>query len=128
MLSDFCPKHWIARAFCGCLAASIAAPSLASMWKGDPQAKLPPVHVVGSNLTVGATGTTQTSSGITVVADATIPGQRYASVWRDQRRQAVLGPTGAGGESWRPNAASVTGPTGASGGSSGGEFSRGLTG
>lgn len=129
MLSDLCPKHWKARALCGCLAASIAAPYLASVWNGNPQAKLPRINMMGQGLTMGATGTATTSSpGVTIVSDATIPGQRYVLVWPDQPRKAVVGPTGAGGDSRRLNTASVTGTTGLSGASSGGEFSKGPTG
>jgi hypothetical protein len=56
MLSDLCPKHWKARALCGCLAASIAAPYLASVWNGDPQAKLPRINMMGQGLTMGQRG------------------------------------------------------------------------
>jgi hypothetical protein len=130
MLSDFCPKHGTARALCGCLIVALGIPTVASLWKGDPQAKLPPVHVVGSNLTGGPTGTVQMSSGsgVIIVADATIPGQRYVSVWPDQPRKAVLGPTGAANDSRRPNVASVTGATGPSDGNRGSELSKGPTG
>ena len=73
MLSDFCRKHRMASALCGCLAASIAAPYLASVWNGDPQAKLPRINMMGQGLTMGATGTATTSSpGVTIVSDATI--------------------------------------------------------
>ena len=50
---------------------------------------------------------------------------RYVLVWPDQPQKAVVGPTGAGGDSRRLNTASVTGTTGLSGASSGGEFSKG---
>jgi hypothetical protein len=114
MLSDFCRKHRMASALCGCLAASIAAPYLASVWNGDPQAKLPQINIMGHGLTMGAKGTATTSSaGVTIVSDAIISGKKYTLVWQDQRGQAVLGPTGpTGGDNWGPNAASVTGATG----------------
>jgi hypothetical protein len=121
----------MASALCGCLAAaSIAAPYVASVWNGDPKAKLAQINIIGQGLTMGATGTATTSSaGVTIVSDATLSGKKYTLVWQDQRGQAVLGLTGPiGGDNWWPNAASVTGATGPSGGGSGGEVSRGPTG
>ena len=126
MLSDLCPKHWKARALCGCLAASIAAPYLASVWNGDPQAKLPRINMMGQGLTMGATGTATTSCQ--ALRSSAMQQSRYVLVWPDQPQKAVVGPTGAGGDSRRLNTASVTGTTGLSGASSGGEFSKGPTG
>ena len=97
MLSDFCPKHWKARAVCGCLIAALVTPTIASVWRGDPQAKLPQIQLVASNVP-GATGTVQAGSGITSIADATIPGQRYVMVRPDQPRKAGLGPSGPVGD------------------------------
>ena len=118
MLTYFCANHRMARALCGCLAVSIAAPYLASVWNGDPQAKLPRINIMGQGLTMGATGATgtvTTSSGVTILSDATIPDKKYTLVWQDQQRQAVLGPTGPTGprgDSQRPNTPGVTGPIG----------------
>jgi hypothetical protein len=113
MLPYFCPKHRMARALCGCLAASIAAPYLGSVWNGDPQAKLPRINIMGQGLTMGATGSATISAGITYISDTISPGKTYALVRQDQQGQAILGPTGPiGGDNLVGNPASVTGPTG----------------
>jgi hypothetical protein len=93
MLSGCCTKHWKPWALCGCL--MLIAPSVVSTWNGDPQAKLPPVqHLVGSNLTTAATGTAQVGYGNTIIGDATMSGKTYVSLWPDQPRKVILGPSG----------------------------------
>jgi hypothetical protein len=98
MLSNFCPKHRISRALCGCLIFAAVAGPVSGMVKGDPQAKLPPIQ----NLMIAPTTTTLTTSAgtvaITIISDTTIPGKKYVSVRQDQQRQAVLGPPGPRGD------------------------------
>jgi hypothetical protein len=102
MFAGFCSKHWVARAVCGCLIGALVTPSISSMWHGDPQAKLPGgVQGLGGSLGFLPTGSSSQAgsvSGVTRIADATIPNQRYVSVWPDQQRKAPLGPTGPRGE------------------------------
>jgi hypothetical protein len=128
MLSDLWPKHWKARALCGCLAASIAAPYLASVWNRDPQAKLPRINVMGQGLT-GSNGDGNDQLARRYDRQrCNNPGPTVCLGLAGSPRKAVVGPTGAGGDSRRLNTASVTGTTGLSGANSGGEFSKGPTG
>jgi hypothetical protein len=122
-----CPKHLISYALCG----GLIVPSIAGTLKGDPQAKLAPIHrILGQGSLVGGTGSATMSRGVLSLSDPTIPGKTYSLVWQDQQRQALPGPTGSwpqyaisfptglngpGPPNEKPNGASAGGPRGPQG-------------
>jgi hypothetical protein len=119
MLTELCPKHWVARAVCGCLALALAMPSIASMSHGDEKAKLVPVQQLTGAPGFGtSTGTAPTV--YTFVADTTIPNQRYTLFWPTQARKAPVDPTGPGGGDRLKVATVYTGPFGHPTGPTGG--------
>jgi len=117
---NFCPK--CRKFLCACLVSASIAASIAGYMTVGVQGDLPSAHFMGAL----ASGTTGTVSQNTDVYN-TITDEEYVGFWPDQRRVAVVGPTGQTGG--RPRvAARLTGPTGPARSVSGSELPKGPTG